>query len=497
MNPSNNGRSLRTPFVALSALLLVLPNGCGTTIYGRPSDETYTASGAAAGTAAGGTVGLIAGITAGALPGALLIGTAAGAGIGAGYGYTYDEQRHELELNRETMKEQNQKINQQQREIERLKRSLNDRASLKRPSAETQPAPMMTASYIKEGYNGSKRAKPMASDAVPIRTIKAEPQRGTRRVTNTVVVTAPRAHSAPAAPTSAAVGAGTAASSRSNMYRGREWLSAPSSVSRASNNSAFIDRGIPESSSAAKAIEPPHGFLMPPPSAAAQRTRPPQPELSRAPKTAATITRMPPANQLEPARKNPIAESDLITTGGNDDEMALGEEVDQDEIESNLENSATMEAKAALKPSLTVAAKARTEPVEAESFILDEESTEAPTGESSVKATKTETKKEAAQIGSASTTASVKRPSSKECTQATGEAQRASAAQAPADQLFYLRRALRLCPADSTYHVEIGKVFTKLGKTDDAKYEFRQAIDLDPSNESAREQLSQLESSER
>jgi Flp pilus assembly protein TadD len=72
--------------------------------------------------------------------------------------------------------------------------------------------------------------------------------------------------------------------------------------------------------------------------------------------------------------------------------------------------------------------------------------------------------------------------------------QRAKNAVSDADRLFYYRRAVRLCSTEPGYHVEIGKLYINLGRIEDAKFEFKQAIDLDPSNQMARDQLSKLDS---
>lgn len=80
-----------------------------------------------------------------------------------------------------------------------------------------------------------------------------------------------------------------------------------------------------------------------------------------------------------------------------------------------------------------------------------------------------------------------------DCKEAVKEAERGLHATADADRLFYLRRAARLCPSEASYHVELGKLYSGLGKNDDAKYEFRQAIDLDSNNQVARDELSIVE----
>ena len=81
------------------------------------------------------------------------------------------------------------------------------------------------------------------------------------------------------------------------------------------------------------------------------------------------------------------------------------------------------------------------------------------------------------------------------CIQAEKEAARASNATSDADRLFYLGRASRLCPTSDTYQVELGKVFAKIGKVQEAKVAFKKAADMNPQNDAARDELSILENS--
>lgn len=76
-----------------------------------------------------------------------------------------------------------------------------------------------------------------------------------------------------------------------------------------------------------------------------------------------------------------------------------------------------------------------------------------------------------------------------DCGKAEGEAVRARASVSEADQLFYFRRALRLCPKSTQYHLEIGKIYSTLGRKEDAEFEFRQVLDLDPKNQEAKNLL--------
>lgn len=80
------------------------------------------------------------------------------------------------------------------------------------------------------------------------------------------------------------------------------------------------------------------------------------------------------------------------------------------------------------------------------------------------------------------------------CKEATDEARRAEEAVSEADKLFYYRRAARLCPVEASYRVKIGQVYATLGKKDQAKGEFEKALEIDPENVIANEELSLLES---
>lgn len=81
------------------------------------------------------------------------------------------------------------------------------------------------------------------------------------------------------------------------------------------------------------------------------------------------------------------------------------------------------------------------------------------------------------------------------CKEAVKEAERGLKSSSDADRLFYLRRASRLCPSEPTYHVELGRMLSSLGKNNEAKQELKHALTLDPKNQIARDELSILENS--
>ncbi|MCC6933941.1 MAG: tetratricopeptide repeat protein [Deltaproteobacteria bacterium] len=88
--------------------------------------------------------------------------------------------------------------------------------------------------------------------------------------------------------------------------------------------------------------------------------------------------------------------------------------------------------------------------------------------------------------------AAKKAPADPACSNAEQEAIRARNSSSDADRLFYLRRAARLCPSFAGYHVEIGQIYTQLGRKEDARFALGKALELDPDNASAKERLNIL-----
>jgi hypothetical protein len=76
-----------------------------------------------------------------------------------------------------------------------------------------------------------------------------------------------------------------------------------------------------------------------------------------------------------------------------------------------------------------------------------------------------------------------------ECARAAGEIENAAKARESADKLFHYRRALRLCPSSAEYHVLLGQAYHELNRPDDAMYEIREALKLDPALKKAQDLL--------
>lgn len=72
-----------------------------------------------------------------------------------------------------------------------------------------------------------------------------------------------------------------------------------------------------------------------------------------------------------------------------------------------------------------------------------------------------------------------------DCSGASSEVGKANLASDSADKLFHLRRALRMCPSNAAYHNQLGELYMTLNRNEDAKFEFNEALKIDPSLQSA------------
>jgi len=76
------------------------------------------------------------------------------------------------------------------------------------------------------------------------------------------------------------------------------------------------------------------------------------------------------------------------------------------------------------------------------------------------------------------------------CEKGKKEVERAKNSPSDSDKVFYLRRAILACPEEANLRVELGKVYGRLGLKDDARKEYTAALEADPANDSAQDELS-------
>lgn len=83
---------------------------------------------------------------------------------------------------------------------------------------------------------------------------------------------------------------------------------------------------------------------------------------------------------------------------------------------------------------------------------------------------------------------------SAECESAGSEEAKAQSAKEPADRLFYLRRAIRLCPTNAGYHKSLADEYVELGRNEDAKASYQDALKLDPSLSDVKKSMAAISS---
>jgi tetratricopeptide (TPR) repeat protein len=80
-----------------------------------------------------------------------------------------------------------------------------------------------------------------------------------------------------------------------------------------------------------------------------------------------------------------------------------------------------------------------------------------------------------------------------DCEKGEAEAKVAESSESLIDKLFYLRRAQRFCPNEPKWYVELGKIYTSLGRSEDAKTQYEDALQLRSDYAPAKEGLKDLE----
>ena len=80
------------------------------------------------------------------------------------------------------------------------------------------------------------------------------------------------------------------------------------------------------------------------------------------------------------------------------------------------------------------------------------------------------------------------------CQLAEGEAKRGVSAANVAEKLYYYRKAVRHCPNNVSYHVEIAKAYKAIGRDKEAEGELMMATQLEPNNSEAKGMMESIKS---
>ena len=374
-----------------------------------------TGAGAITGAAVGAGLGLAIGASSGNAGEGLAVGTVAGAAAGAVIGNVIEKQ--ENKKRQQIVRDQDSVIEEQQIEINELKKTREDKNSSTRSkslsssssskSTKASSRAMLSrnykqknaSSYLKEGYKGNPRAVRFSSTDVDPRAEKTKLVAKTETKAQTKNL--PAANQIASKKTETKL---TELSSDKAKLASKE-ASAPKTIAAASSKTQHVAEAL-----------------------AAEKEK------------AREVVQMPSSSELPPARE--VASNTATGTIGS----AVAEEADEAVAEA---------AKPVEKAVTTTTAAVETLPKAVES-------------------------------------AAKKAPSDPACANAEQEAIRARNSSSDADRLFYLRRAARLCPSFAGYHVEIGQIYTQLGRKEDARFALTKALELDPDNASAKERLNIL-----
>lgn len=454
-------------------------------MWESPPTKNGAGVGAAAGAVVGGGLGAIIGTTTGDAGTGLLVGAAAGATVGAVVGNEAQRQANARGV-REDIDTQTDELNEQQRQNDELKKNLND---AQRPAVKsyTPPPAAQSRSYSASPTVINPPSRPFSA---------ARPA-----VTGRIYINPPSTY---------AGGRGETIQLASAAPQARVSAVAPVAQKQIDSLSSRSERPLPP-----KPALPAAPAVTGPPAEAA---RPPVIETAKS-------SDLPPANKgsiLPPPAAETAASEDGLPKLDVDDGTVKALEADEAGAEEEVLGSAaaeeTTQARGRLAeeasspaaglppPAGTAKAGANQLPagakeiasnaksaVMAESPALKPAQRELPLAEKEVVGSQHKAElPQATEEGSTSKAGSPAPPSNDECRQATSEVQRAKSAVSDADRLFYYRRAVRLCSSEPAYHVEIGKLYINLGRTEDAKFEFQQALDIDPRNQPARDQLDRL-----
>ncbi len=445
---SNHYASRRLSSAAKALVIVFMASFAGCSLWQSQTGEehpfTSAGVGAATGAAVGAVGGAIIGSTSGNVGSGLAVGSLAGAAVGGALGYRVSENEKEQSDKRSTVTRQDAQIKRQRHEIRRLRDDLSDEAN--DPLMKSGRPSVVKSVADWRAYRGSPAARPVASGRAMMKPSFYGENTG-RAVTDLTLV------SPPSIPAKSAVKSADATPAVS-----AETLVVSPSL-KATTRSTEVPTKVP--------TEVPTEV----------RRALPATKAGLAVVTEKSLEQVALENVVEPIKPTsalPPMKSEL-TADTEESTEVLSKQEDEvvGEPDDALQVSPKDEVKQALKTKLD--AKSSSEKPQMVAAL-------APVSKAAASTKVAEQQKLMAEV-----------LNTESCVKAREESDRAKQSKSVADRLFYYRRALRLCPESSDYHFEIGKLYSVIGRTEDAKEEFRQALARNSANDSARHELSLLE----
>lgn len=474
--------------ITASTLFAFSFGGCGAGFDIFPEKSSH--AGAATGGAIGAGLGAVIGSQTGDALGGAAIGALAGAGAGYAIGDAVSERDDRYALQQQTIERQAAMLRAQQSEIDELRRRSGDSASYGDRVSYGERVPYRNNTY-------ASRQLPNYSKSAP-----ATETTSTRRYIDPATLKNPFAASGYSSSTNYAANTG--------YSRGYSYDS--SSVTRSDTTQGSYSYRNPQTQGSAYSRAGSSAVVGSSLSATVPTYTAPAAQMPSRPVVA---ERSAPARQVSSSRATAVSPAPIKTTmpvtrstsARSTSAQATSEQMpsaDARQKTAVTSSSQRKDVRGAFQPSAAAAV--------AGSGSLEESSSDTSKGSASVGIAlevpeKTSELNESSSVSTASK-ASSSSPAIREgasapakmvdssfndCEKGEAEAKVAATSESLIDKLFYLRRAQRFCPNEPKWYVELGKIYTSLGRSEDAKTQYEDALQLQSDYAPAKKGLEELD----
>jgi len=431
------------------------------------------------GTATGGVLGAGFGALIGAQTGdpgtGLIVGGAAGSVAGAVIANSFEAEERYLDSNRTLMRQRDQEIGRRREQLAALRtqESGRDFETIERPSvSERRPSTLGQSIETKvagdDEPSRSSSLSALAIDADDVRPIYVERRNGANGRSGDVLTTQPRddrynSTIAPSQPKSA-----PAAESAPSLSRQNEVKENADTLAASGRRNSWVvaEKGKGE---IPKAVQP---EVKRPVSAAVPISK------ESAPAKVVLLVRKAPGLATEESDRSRIKQ-----TASSKEALASAR---RDSLQAQkIESSATQQRN--VVSARTIPAAPTVEKSRPTAVMPDDVPHNAAKNVASATPTAATSESAKAMIAD-----SGDKRASGECSQAAQEIEKSVQVSEPSEKLFHYRRALRLCPSDARYHVNLGDHYRSLNRFADASFEYKEALALDPKNAEAKDRMEKL-----
>lgn len=482
-----------------SIFLALSLGGCGTGFDLFPEKSSH--AGAATGGAIGAGLGAVIGSQTGDAFGGAAIGALAGAGAGYAIGDAVSERDDRYTLQQQTIERQAAMLRAQQAEIDELRRLSGDGGSYGDRVSYSERAPYQNNGYV--GRELPDYGKTRSANQIANTQIASSQNATTRRYIDPATLKNPFAASSYSSsanyPATTGYSRGYSYDSsmvaRNNVAPSHQLPSSTVQGSYSYRNPSYRNPGTSETvypragssavvGSSLSAAVPTNNAV---PTNRAVRTTPSRvSQAGVAPSSAAVPSAaLPPVSTTASARRTSSTDMRQKTAMNSSSKAQDVRGALQPAAAAEVAGSRALEESAFSKTSKGSASVGIALEVPEKTSNLNESSAVLPDS-------KTPSVSPAV-VGSDAGAMKTVDSSFNDCKKGESEARVAASSDSLIDKLFYLRRAQRFCPNEPKWYVELGKVYTSLGRSEDAKTQYEDALQLQSDYAPAKNGLKELE----